>query len=413
MPLAVAGDLHAQHASRPFDAGVLQDPWPGDQILDEVTQRHHVDALHVSRHPRHAVREADDGLDGRRTPRRPTAWRSGASRPNATPGPRGSGCSSTIGRPRDTENAPGAGQTAIRNRPVAPATIRSAALESVPEGTHPEAVGVEAAQLLGQARQAFEVCGIVRRCSGHIVDGFDSPATLLETARPQAPSPVMTARSVSPKQMNATHANGTQGRSRKSGRRATTCAIRQREDGEDPVRVVQDRRRSVAQQEHHDADQRLDAGHDLDHRHPDPEALARVALGDPRDQAPDPAHGEQRHHEEPDVLVDLDHEDGAYAARSLPESCQCGWGVARSGRRSTKPVQQAHRDVLLVDHRAELVLRRGRSSASVVVCRHRRGPQWPCRSAGRAARPRRSSRRDRACDTFLPSRMTSLRGPRG
>ena len=35
----------------------------------------------------------------------------------------------------------------------------------------------------------------------------------------------MTARSVSPKQKNATHANGTHGRSRKSGRRATTCAI--------------------------------------------------------------------------------------------------------------------------------------------------------------------------------------------
>jgi len=58
-----------------------------------------------------------------------------------------------------------------------------------------------------------------------VANGFDSPAMLLETARGQAARPVMTARSVSPKQMNATHANGTHGRSRKSGLRATTCAI--------------------------------------------------------------------------------------------------------------------------------------------------------------------------------------------
>jgi len=39
------------------------------------------------------------------------------------------------------------------------------------------------------------------------------------------PSPVITARNVNPKQMNATHANGIHGRSRKSGRRAKTCAV--------------------------------------------------------------------------------------------------------------------------------------------------------------------------------------------
>ena len=47
-------------------------------------------------------------------------------------------------------------------------------------------------------------------------------STRLRRHAAQAARPVMTARSVSPKQMNATHANGTHGRSRKSGLRATT-----------------------------------------------------------------------------------------------------------------------------------------------------------------------------------------------
>ena len=64
MPLAVAGDLDAQHASRPFDTGLLQDPRPSRQVLREVAQRHHVDALDVPGHAGDAVREADDGLDG-------------------------------------------------------------------------------------------------------------------------------------------------------------------------------------------------------------------------------------------------------------------------------------------------------------------------------------------------------------
>ena len=59
----------------------------------------------------------------------------------------------------------------------------------------------------------------------------------------------------------------------------------------------------------------LDAGHDLCHRDPVPESLSRAALADPRDQSPDPPHGEDAHHEEPDEPVDLDHGDESYAAR--------------------------------------------------------------------------------------------------
>ena len=45
------------------------------------------------------------------------------------------GLSSTTARPLESVNAPVAGHAAIRKTPVVPATIRSPALESEPDGT--------------------------------------------------------------------------------------------------------------------------------------------------------------------------------------------------------------------------------------------------------------------------------------
>ena len=73
---------------------------------------------------------------------------------------------------RATRERPGAGQAAVRKTGGA-ATMRSAALESVPAGTTQKLYGSRRPSL--DRRQALEVRGIVRRCSGHTVSGFGVP----------------------------------------------------------------------------------------------------------------------------------------------------------------------------------------------------------------------------------------------
>src|SRR5438093_25823 len=72
----------------------------------------------------------------------------------------------------------------------------------------------------------------------------------------------------------------------------------------EPVDVVEPGRRSIPQHEQHDADERLHDGHHLDRRQPPPEPVARLSLGAPDHEAPQPPHGEQGDDDPADVLVD-------------------------------------------------------------------------------------------------------------
>ena len=104
----------------------------------------------------------------------------------------------------------------------------------------------------------------------------------------------MSARRVSPKQMNEATENGTQAgiagapvlvfcRSR-----ASACAIARITNGPNPYTRCSQVDGRFAEEQQDDAEHRLDAGDDLGHRQPGPEPVTRASADDPGAQTPDP-----------------------------------------------------------------------------------------------------------------------------